>query len=62
MVYLEAVDRSRFRPEWDNKQDPATHVDWFQHNRFEGYVVKPEGEEPMDRPDGAVKNHRVLEA
>lgn len=58
---LEAVVRPG-RVQWDNKQDPVTHVNWFQHNRFEGYVVKLEGEEPPDRPDGAVKNHRVLEA
>ncbi|WP_226006024.1 hypothetical protein [Natrinema salinisoli] len=56
---LEAVARPG-RVQWDNKQDPVTHVNWFQHNRFEGYVVKPEGEEPPDRPDGAVKNHRIV--
>lgn len=56
---LEKIDRSQ-RSEWDNKQDPATHVDWFQHNRFEGYVVKPEGEEPPDRLDGEVKRQATM--
>lgn len=40
--------------------DGETNVDWFQHNRFEGYVVKPEGSEPPERPAGDVKDHRVL--
>ncbi|NUC74743.1 hypothetical protein HTZ84_21000 [Haloterrigena sp. SYSU A558-1] len=57
---LDAVENTG-RPKWDNEQDPITHVDWFQHNEFEGYVVKPEGEEPPARPRGAVKNHRVIE-
>lgn len=55
---LEEVGWTR-SPKWKNLQDPTPHVDWFQHNRFEGYVVKPEGETPPSRPAGAVKNHEL---
>lgn len=58
---LETVGWTR-RPKWKNIGDPVTHVDWFQHNRFEGYVVKPRGKTPPSRPANAVKNHEVVES